>query len=251
VGIDMTNFLWAVAASIIVSLVSLIGIFSLLFKETRLNKILILLIGFSAGGLIGGAFLHLLPEALEQAKSQTVFLYLILGFIAFFILEKYLHWRHCHEGVCAVHTFTYLNLIGDGVHNFTDGLVIGASFLVSIRFGIITALVIILHEIPQEIGDFGVLVYGGFSKFKALYYNFLTALTCVLGTILGYFISANIQDFSVFLLPFTAGGFIYIAACDLVPELHKQADLKKSASSMFAFLCGILFILLARMAHSH
>lgn len=247
----MVNFIWALAASIAVSLISLIGIFSLLFKEARLNKILILLIGFSAGGLIGGAFLHLLPEALEQAKSQVVFSYLILGFIAFFILEKYLHWRHCHEGVCAVHTFTYLNLIGDSIHNFTDGLIIGASFIVSIRFGIVTTLAIILHEIPQEIGDFGVLVYGGFNKFKALYYNFITALTCVLGTVVGYFITAHIRDFSVFLLPFTAGGFIYIAACDLVPELHKQEDLKKSISSLLAFLCGILLILLARMMHNH
>jgi len=245
------NFFWALAASVAVSLISLIGIFSFLFKEKRLNRLLIVLIGFSAGGLIGGAFLHILPEALEEAASQVVFLYLILGFISFFILEKYLHWRHCHEGVCSVHAFTYLNLIGDSVHNFTDGLVIGASFIFDIRFGIITTLVIIMHEIPQEIGDFGVLVYGGFSKFKALYFNFFTALTCVLGTIIGYFISTNLKGFSVFLLPFTAGGFIYIAACDLVPELHKQQDLKKSASSMLAFLCGILFIFLARMMHGY
>jgi len=247
----MSSLIWALGASIAVSLVSLIGIFSLLFKETRLNKILILLIGFSAGGLIGGAFLHLIPEALEQAESQIIFPYLILGFIAFFILEKYLHWRHCHEGICEVHAFTYLNLIGDGIHNFTDGLVIGASFLVSVNFGIITALVIILHEIPQEMGDFGVLVYGGFSKFKALYYNFLTALTCVLGTVIGYFISVNSHNFSSFLLPFTAGGFIYIAACDLVPELHKQSGLKRSAFSLLAFSCGVLFIYLARLLHSY
>ncbi|MDD4980202.1 MAG: ZIP family metal transporter [Candidatus Omnitrophica bacterium] len=248
----MANFFWALTASIVVSLISLIGIFSFLFKEARLNKILILLIGFSAGGLIGGAFLHLLPEALEQAKSEAVFLYLILGFIAFFILEKYLHWRHCHEGACAVHAFTYLNLIGDSIHNFTDGLVIGASFMLGIHFGFITTLVIILHEIPQEIGDFGVLVYGGFSKLKALYYNFVTALTCILGTIAGYFIAAHIRDFSVFLLPLTAGGFIYIAACDLVPELHKQqGGLKKSIASLLAFLCGILLIFLVRIMHSH
>ena len=247
----MTNFIWAIGASIVVSLISLIGIITLLFKEKRLNEILIPLIGFSAGGLIGGAFLHLLPEALEQTESQAVFSYLILGFIFFFILEKYLHWRHCHNGICTIHTFTYLNIIGDGVHNFTDGLVMGASFLVSINFGLITTLMIILHEIPQEIGDFGVLVYGGFTKFKALYFNFLIALTCVLGAIAGYFISVNVKDFSVFLLPFTAGGFIYIGACDLVPELHKQPDLKKSVSSLLTFLCGIVFIALARMLGSH
>ncbi len=247
----MTNLIWAVGASIAVSLVSLIGIFSLLLKEGLLNKLLIMLIGFSAGGLIGGAFLHLLPEALEQASSQIIFPYLILGFIAFFIMEKYLHWRHCHEGICRVHAFTYLNLIGDGIHNFTDGLVIGASFLVSIHFGIITTLVIIMHEIPQEIGDFGVLIYGGFSKSKALYYNFLTALTCILGTVIGYFISANMHNFSPFLLPFTAGGFIYIAACDLIPELHKEPGLKQSTFSLLAFSCGVLFIYLARLLHGH
>ena len=209
------------------------------------------MVGFSAGGLIGGAFLHLLPEALEKSASQTVFSWLIAGFIFFFFLEKYLHWRHCHQEGCEIHPFTYLNLVGDGVHNFTDGLVIGASFLINIHFGVVTTLVIILHEIPQEIGDFGVLVYGGFSKQKALYFNFLIALTCVLGTVGGYFISIYLKDFSAFLLPFTAGGFIYIAACDLVPELHKQLALKKSLASMAAFICGILFILFARMLDVH
>lgn len=247
----MANFIWALGASIAVSLISLIGILTLLFQEGRLNKVLMLLIGFSTGGLIGGAFLHLVPEALEQAESHTIFLYLIFGFIAFFVLEKYFHWRHCHEGVCSVHAFTYLNLIGDAIHNFTDGLVIGTSFIVSVQFGIITTLVVIMHEIPQEMGDFGVLVYGGFSKLKALYCNFIIALTCILGTIAGYLLSANVRNFSPFLLPFTAGGFIYIAACDLVPELHKEEGLKKSAASLSAFLCGILFILLIRMAHSH
>jgi zinc and cadmium transporter len=247
----MINFLWAIGASIAVSLISLIGIFSLLLKENSLHQILVPLIGFSAGGLIGGAFLHLLPEALEEAGSYIVFSYLILGFISFFILEKYLHWRHCHDEVCKIHVFTYLNLIGDGIHNFTDGLVIGASFIISIHFGIVTTLIIILHEIPQEIGDFGVLVYGGFSKLKALYCNFIIALTCVLGTAIGYFVSANIKTFSMALLPLTAGGFIYIATCDLIPELHKQTELKRSTFSMLAFLCGILFILLARVVHSH
>jgi len=247
----MVNLFSAIAASFTVSLISLIGIFTLIFKEKFLNKLLLLLIGFSAGGLIGGALLHLVPEALEKRGAEEVFLYVIIGFCAFFILEKYLHWRHCHKGTCEIHTFTYLNLVGDGIHNFVDGLVIGSSFIVSVHFGVITTLVIIFHEIPQEIGDFGVLVYGGFSKFKALYCNFLTALTCVVGTIAGYFIAENMAGFSSLLLPFTAGGFIYIAACDLVPELHKQPDLKKSAFAFLAFLLGILFIIFARSMHGH
>lgn len=247
----MINFVWAISASIVVSLISLVGILSLWVKDRWLDKILIILIGFAAGGLIGGALLHLLPEALESSPYNIVFLYLVLGFIFFFILEKYLYWRHCHNGICEIHTFTYLNLIGDGIHNLSDGLVIGVSFIVNINFGIITTLVIIFHEIPQEIGDFGVLIYGGFNKFKALLFNFISALTCIIGTIVGYFFSVNIENFSPFLLPFTAGGFIYIAACDLIPELHKQPDLKKSTFSMLAFLGGISFILLARLIHVH
>lgn len=247
----MTNLIWAIAASLAVGLISLIGVFSLLIKEKLLDKILILLIGFSAGGLIGGAFLHLLPEALEEASPNPVFVYTIIGFILFFILERYLHWRHCHKGVCDVHTFTYLNLIGDGIHNLTDGLVIGASFTVSINFGVITTLVIIFHEIPQEIGDFGVLIYGGFTKLKALSYNFISALFCTLGTILGYALAEKIHNFSVFIMPIIAGGFIYIAACDLIPELHKQPGLKRATLSGLAFVLGIVFILLARLIHGH
>lgn len=247
----MANFVWAIGASIAVSLISLAGIFSLLFREGMLENSLLPLIGFSAGGLIGAAFLHLLPEALETANSTSVFTFVIAGFIFFLVLEKYLHWRHCHKGKCETHAFTYLNLVGDGVHNFTDGLAIAASFAVSIDFGVVTTLVIIFHEIPQEIGDFAVLVYGGFSKSKALFYNFLTALTCVAGTAIGYPLASRVKDFSVLLIPLIAGGFIYIAACDLIPELHKQPGLKKSSVSVFAFLCGIAFVVLAKMVHLH
>lgn len=243
------NFLYAIGASLAVSVISLIGIASLLLKENLLNRILILLIGFSAGGLIGGAFFHLLPESLEKTSASVVFSYVIVGFIVFFILEKYFHWRHCHNGICDVHAFTYLNLIGDGIHNFTDGLIIGASFTVSVHFGIVTTLVVIFHEIPQEIGDFGVLVYGGFSRFKALFCNFVIALTCILGTVIGYYLTEAVSNFSLILMPFTAGGFIYIATCDLIPELHKQPNTKKAALSMAAFIAGIAFIMLARMVH--
>lgn len=245
------NLIWALAASIIVSVISLIGAVSLVMKEGLLDKVLLLLIGFSAGGLIGGAFLHLMPEALEQASDANVFLSVIIGFVIFFVLERYLHWRHCHKGKCDVHVFTYLNIIGDGIHNFTDGLVIGASFVVGLKFGILTTLVIIFHEIPQEIGDFGVLVYGGFSKIRALFYNFLSALTCIAGTFIGYMISSGVEKFSAYLLPVIAGGFIYIASCDLIPELHKQPGLKRATLSVIAFSAGVLFIFLARSIHGH
>lgn len=247
----MNNFIWAVSASIVVSLISLIGILALLLKEKFLDKILLLLIGFSAGGLIGAAFLHILPEALEEYQNYSIFLFVIAGFVLFFILERYLYWRHCHADDCEVHPFTYLNLIGDGIHNFADGLVIGASFAVSVHFGVVTALVIIFHEIPQEIGDFGVLVYGGFKKSKALFYNFISALACILGTVIGYPLSENIKYFSFYLLPIVAGGFIYIAACDLIPEIHKQTSIKRTTFSIIAFILGISFIFFARLVYKH
>lgn len=240
---------WALGASIAVSIISLVGVFTMLLKEELLKKALILLVAFSAGALIGGAFLHLLPEALEISSGLTPYFYLLSSFILFFILERCLLWRHCHEGECAIHPFSYLNLVGDGVHNFLDGLTIGASFVIDIRLGVITTIVIILHEIPQELGDFGVLIYGGLTKGRALFYNFLSAVTAVLGSVIGFYFSAHFQSFSQAILPFAAGGFIYIAGCDLIPEIHKVSDLKKSTLSMVFFILGILFMYAAKLIH--
>ncbi len=244
----MSALVWSVGASVVVSLISLVGIFSLLVKEGFLNKILILLIAFSAGGLIGGAFFHLLPEAIEIANNLFTYGYLLIGFIFFFALERYLLWHHCHkEGCCDIHPFGYLNMVGDSAHNFIDGLVIGSSFVLDTRLGIATTVVIILHEIPQEIGDFGVLVYSGFSKTKALYFNFITALTAIVGSVVGVYCSSIIGKFSSVILPLTAGGFIYIACCDLIPEIHRQSSLKKASHSMLFFIMGILFMLFMRI----
>jgi zinc and cadmium transporter len=234
---------WILGATFIVSLMAWIGIISLALKARLLNKILLILVGFSAGALMGGAFLHLLPEALEEAGLHEGLCFSVLiGFSLFFLIERFLKWHHCHKGKCPVHTFTYMNLFGDGVHNFIDGLIIAAAFLVNIPFGAVTTIAIISHEVPQEIGDFGVLVYGGFTKFKALFYNFLSALTAVVGAISGYFLSTAIEWIVPFLIPFAAGGFIYIAASDLIPELHKEIDLKKSVYSFGFFLIGIIFM---------
>ena len=195
------------------------------------------LIGFASGSLIGGAFIHLLPESLEET-GQTVFYYVIVGIVFFFIMEKFLYWRHCHEEKCPVHTFAYLNLIGDGIHNFIDGMLIAASFILSYDLGAATTLAVIFHEIPQEIGDFGVLIYGGFTKRKALAYNFVSALTAVAGALITYYL-AYIQGIEHFLVPFAAGGFIYIAATDLMPELHKKSHATESLIQLFAILAGI------------
>ncbi len=238
--------LWILASTFLVSLISLVGIFTLTLKDNLLHKILFCLIGFSAGALLGSSFLHILPEVLKNTEITIVSYFLILGIVLFFLLERFFHWRHCHEGVCSIHAFTYLNLIGDGMHNFFDGMVIAASFLVSIKLGIVTTLAVILHEIPQELGDFGVLVYGGFSKQKALTYNFISALTAVLGALTGYFIADLGVNFSKFILPLTAGGFIYIATSDLIPELHKESNFKRSILAFIAFLLGITFMGLAK-----
>lgn len=244
----MINFIFAISASLIVSLISLVGIFSLLIKENILQKILFGLVGFSAGALIGSAFLHILPEVLAESKNATVvFYFVIAGIVLFFLMERYFYWRHCHEGVCNVHAFSYLNLIGDGLHNFIDGMVIAASFVLSIRLGVVTTLAVVLHEIPQELGDFGVLVYGGFTKKKALFYNYISAFMAVLGTIVGFLLSDISGDFSKFILPLTAGGFIYIASSDLIPEMHKESDRRRSGLALVCFLSGIIFMALAKL----
>ena len=240
--------LYILASTFLVSLISLIGIFTLCVKENLLQQVIFGLIGFSAGALIGGAFLHLLPESLAASNSTQVFYFLILGIVLFFMMERYFYWRHCHEkDECDIHAFTYLNLIGDGVHNFIDGMVIAASFMVSLKLGVVTTVAIILHEIPQELGDFGVLVYGGFSKQKALLFNFLSALTAMMGAVCGYFLTDLTGGFSNFILPLTAGGFIYIATSDLIPEIHKERDLKRSTLAFAAFLFGIALMSLAKL----
>jgi len=237
---------WILSAVILVSIISLIGIFFFGIKSKVFDNILILLIGFAAGGLIGGAFLHLLPEAIRRSGDESIFLYAIIGFTAFFLMERYLYWRHCHNGVCDIHTFTYLNLIGDGVHNFTDGLIIAASFMADLRLGIVTTLAVIFHEIPQEIGDFAILIYGGFSKPKALLFNFASALAAVLGALAGYFLINTTENVISFLIAFTGGGFIYIAASDLIPELHRQKDAKRSNLAFVTFSLGLIFMALVR-----
>jgi zinc and cadmium transporter len=229
-------------ATFLVSLISFVGVICLSLKEVILNKILLILIGLSAGALMGGAFLHLLPEAVEEGQGLNVYLFVLIGFILFFLIEKVLHWRHCHKGECDVHTFHYMNLVGDSIHNFIDGMIMAASFVVSIPLGITTTIAISTHEIPQEIGDFGVLLYGGFSKKKAITLNFVVALTAVLGGIIGYFVSSLIENIVLFILPFAAGGFIYIAATDLVPEIRKELNMKKYMATLFVFICGILIM---------
>jgi len=242
----MNSLIWIMISTFIISLISFIGIFTLALKDKLLDKIVLLLVSLSAGALMGGAFLHLLPESVELSDGLDVFLFVLVGFALFFLIEKVLHWRHCHKGECKVHTFTYMNLIGDSIHNFIDGLIMATSFVISIPLGMTTTMAIALHEIPQEIGDFGVLIYGGFTKKKALVLNFLTALTAVLGGLIGFFISNMVENVKLFILPFAAGGFLYIAASDLIPEIRKETSLKKSMIYFGIFILGIFIMYAVR-----
>lgn len=230
-------------AVLMVSLVSILGIF-IFFKQKILNKVLFFLVSFAAGSLLGVAFLDLLPESLEAGFKETVPIFILLGILSFFILEKFLYWHHHHAGheKEEVHGFTYLNIIGDGIHNFLDGALIAISFLNSTALGIVTTIAIILHEIPQEISDFAILVYGGFSKLRALVYNFLTALTAFVGAILTFFYSSYIQNSSTYLMAFTVGGFVYIASADLIPEIQKEKDAGKSMLQLLMLTLGIALI---------
>ncbi|MBN2567707.1 ZIP family metal transporter [Candidatus Woesearchaeota archaeon] len=239
---------WAVAATALVSLLSLVGIVALLVKEKYLDRILFPLVGFSAGALIGGAFLHLIPESADASGVETTVMYVLLGFVGFYIVERVLHWHHCHKhGRCDVHTFTHMSLIGDAIHNMIDGFIIAGSFLASVELGIVTTIAVIAHEIPQEIGDFGILVFGGFDRWKALGYNFLIALTAVIGAVLGIYLGGVAEGFVRLMVPVAAGGFLYIGASDLIPELHKEPKLGKSVLSFVFFALGLLLMFGTRM----
>ncbi len=243
------TWIYTLASVVIISLISLVGVFSVSIRIERLKKALLYLVSLSAGGLLGGAFIHLLPEAFKVCGNELkLSLYILLGIIIFFILEKMLNWRHCHipTSDSHPHSFAYTNLIGDGLHNFIDGMIIAGSFLVSVPLGLATSIAVILHEIPQEIGDFGVLMYAGFSRKKALWTNFLSALTAILGAIFILVLGGKLEMESILtvVIPLTIGGFIYIATADLIPELKKENKLGKSIIQLIFFLVGIGMMLL-------
>jgi len=241
------TLIWVIIATLIVSLVAFLGIFFLFLKKDTLDKLLFILISLATGALIGGAFLHLLPHSLEHLSPMTASLIFISGFISFFLLERILRWRHCHEWGCEIHPVTYLNLLGDGLHNFIDGVVIAASFLVSFHFGVVTTLVVMAHEIPQEIGDYAILVYGGMERVKALFLNFASAVTALIGGILGYYFLHG-TPYVHYIMPFAAGNFFYISASDLIPELHKEVNFKRSLNSFIFFLAGIFIMYFLKAA---
>jgi len=242
----ITIWFYTLISILVISLVSLIGIITLPIKIKKLKTILFFLISFAAGALLGDTFIHLIPETAESGFGILASIAVTSGILIFFILEKFIQWRHCHMPISKghAHPFVFMNLIGDGLHNFIDGMIIAASYLVSIPLGIATTIAVLLHEIPQEIGEFGVLIHGGFTKAKALFFNFLTACVAFIGGLLILIVNISPETLTTFLIPFTAGGFIYIAGSDLIPELHKETEVKRSLIQLLGLILGIAVMLL-------
>ncbi|MFX1570140.1 MAG: ZIP family metal transporter [Promethearchaeota archaeon] len=267
----------------LISLVSLVGLFMISLKEKTLDKILFILVAFATGTILATALFDLIPESIHHAEElnaegmfiqeSLVFIYIILGFVIFFILERFIYWFHghahehesqmvCYENMTEgkenllkkepnIKTFVYLNLLGDGMHNFLDGVVILVSFLQGIPMGIIITLAVFFHELPQEIGDFGILVYGGFTKKKALIYNFLSGIVAILGGIVALLVTSLLETFNLFILAFSGGGFLYLACVELMPEILDQKDLKKSLIQTLIFIAGIILIVYLIMLLPH
>ena len=236
------TWFFTLLAVALVSCIALIGVVTLALNSEKLRRGLLYLVSFAAGALLGDAFLHLLPEAVEEVGDvERVSMMVLAGIVIFFILEKVLFWHHCHLPTHEQHKHPVgmMNLISDGVHNFLDGVIIAGSFLVDVPLGIATTVAVVLHEIPQEIGDFGILLHSGYSKRKALFFNFLTACLAIFGAVLTLIIGEHVQGIVKYVLPLTLGGFIYIAAADLIPELHREQHTGRSFAQFVAFMLGI------------
>ncbi|MCW4002021.1 MAG: ZIP family metal transporter [Candidatus Bathyarchaeota archaeon] len=251
----MSNLINIVVATCVVSLFSLVGIYALSLKEKKLHQTLLFLVAFSAGSILGAALFDLVPEAIELVEESVVFGYITLGFIIFFFLERFIYWYHGHPHEADISAkiadqastkgFAYLNLVGDGIHNFIDGMVIAASFLIpehGFSVGLATTVAVIFHELPQEMGDYGILVYGGFKRSRALLLNFAVALTVVMGGISAVLFIEAVTALRGLLIALAAGGFIYLAASELIPELDEEESFKKSVLQFVVFILGITVV---------
>ncbi len=245
----MSPWVYALASASLVSLISLVGIVTIMVGVKRLDKVVPVLISLAVGSLFGDALVHLLPQAFEESTSAALTsLYVILGILFFFLLERFLHWHHEHhaQSLNPTHPVAYNALVADGVHNLLDGLIMGASYLVSVPIGLATTVAVALHEIPQELGDFGILVQGGFTPRRALVMNFLFGILAIVGVVISLLLGPVVGTYTAFMLPLTAGGFIYIAGSDLIPELHHEHGLPGSLVqfAMVVVGIGLMYLLL-------
>jgi len=232
---------------LIVSLISLVGVINLALGGQRMKSAISFMVSFAVGGLFGDAFIHLLPEAYAKlGVGLNTALYVISGIFIFFILEKFMRWRHCHDDECEQHGHPVAAtvLVGDAFHNFFDGMLIAASYLITPEIGLATTVAVVLHEIPHEMGNFAVLIHSGYSVKKALVYNFISALTAFIGAIVSLIAGSGINNYSLIFMPITAGGFIYIAGSDLLPELHHETRASHSIRQLIAIALGVFIMVL-------
>lgn len=235
----MTLFL-IIVFSLMMSAIAFIGGITLFLSEDNFNKIILPLVSLAAGTLLGGAFFHLLPTSIEHVGNiNKVYYSLAAGFVILFIFEQFLNWHHCHLSPLKHKPVSYSILAADGIHNFIGGLSVGSAFVIDIKLGIITWLVAVLHEVPQELGDFGILIHSGWQRKSALLFNFISALTFPTGAIIAYFISN--YDVNALILAFAAGNFIYIASSDLIPQLcHKNTFIQ--IMQFLLFIMGLIIM---------
>lgn len=239
-----------ILATLAVGIISLVGI--LLIYDQQSKKFIKTVIALAAGALLGAVFFGVLPELFSSHHDEhgfsipTLSIVILAAIIFFFLVEKYFHWHHCQcDDPHHQHQkkpIGYINLIGDGLHNFVDGILIATSFIINPSLGVVTTVVIALHEIPQEIADFGVLIYSGFSKTKALWWNFGSAMTAVLGGILAYYLGMAVERVIPIFLSIAAGAFLYLAMSDIIPELHHETNQKQIAWQAVWLIVGVLLI---------
>lgn len=238
----MSTLFLIILASFLVSAVSFTGAIFLVLKNFFSEKHLTSLVSFAAGAMLASAFFDLLPESLEGGDPKDIFALVFFGIVSFFLLERFVLWFHHHDDGHGKKPSALLILMGDAFHNIIDGVAIAAAFMTSPTLGITTTLAICAHEIPQEIGDFSVLVEGGFSKSKALVFNFLSGLTALAGAIAGFYFLEKIQGVTWIFLAFSAGMFIYISCSDLIPELHKDFRIERKWTQTIPFILGSLML---------
>lgn len=247
----MSSLLWILLSSVVLALISLIGGLALFLSKNRFDKIINHLVSFSAGALLSGAMIHLLPESFESFQDNYLVGLLVLGgLIIFYIFEQFIHWHHCHRDTGShVKPVSYLILFADGLHNLMDGLAVGSAFMVDHRLGLASLVAIVSHEIPQELGDFGIMIYSGWTAKKALIFNLMSSLTFLAGGLATYFMSKTIDV--TYFLPITAGGFIYIAAVDLLPQVNNKCQTNARLGYFISFLLGIILLVITKIIFNH